>query len=322
MMEQQNTLNNINNNLYSILNLIKDILNNVNNNYRNYEQIKKIKECNKQLRDHFYNNNNFKTFELHEIIDLQKEIRGNNNAISYCGLFNKYYLTYIDLINKTFIYNEVYDGANIEQLSSEQLKYKKINEKEYKVYNRQNIKDVSKNRLEFDARIFKYSNIEHNIRDFIKIINNEIKNLREGKGGNLKSIYEHIYGCFELLIILINDEIRFYEDKNRTTSETFIAWTGGFFSWLIRGGLGYRTTARELTRIVETYIEPIKPISYINTFEQIVFKKIKLDETIKSFKEIEVKKENISECRKIIKTIDEDLHNLYKLLLIDTNSSI
>jgi len=311
-MEPTNAIHNINSKLSSIFNLIKDTLNHVNNDYKTYEQIKKMIDCNKKLRDHFYTNNSFKTFELHEIIDFQKEI-------SYRGLFNKYYLTYIGLIDTTFIYNEVYNGANLEQFSSEQLKYKKINDNKHTNYNRHTIKDVAKNKLEFDAGIFKDSNIENNIHDFIKKINDEILKLREGKGGNLKSIYEHIYGCFELLIILINDEIRFYEHYDREFSDFILAWTAGLVSWFTRSNLGYKATARELTRIINYYIEPIKPISYINRFEQIVFAKIQLAERIKSFKEIEVKKENISECRNILKDIDKDLHDLYKLLLIDTN---
>jgi len=318
-MERTHTLHQINIRLFKLYELITETLNHVNKDYPKYEQIKKMIDCNKKLRDHFYTNNSFKTFELHEIIDFQKEIRGNNNTISYCGLFNKYYLTYISLIDKTFIYKEVYNGTNVEQFSSEQLKYKKINDKEHTSCNRQNIKDVAKNRLEFDAGIFKDSNIENNIHDFIKKINDEILKLREGKGGNLKSIYEHIYGCFELLIILINDEIRFYEHYDREFSDFIFAWTVGLISWLNRGNLGYLSTARELNRIINHYIEPIKPISYINRFEQIVFAKIELEETIKSFKEIEVKKENISQCRDIIKEIDKYLCNLNKLLLIETN---
>jgi len=311
-MERTHTLHQINIRLFKLYELITETLNHVNKDYPKYEQIKKMIDCNKKLRDHFYTNNSFKTFELHEIIDFQKEI-------SYRGLFNKYYLTYIGLIDTTFIYNEVYNGANLEQFSSEQLKYKKINDNKHTNYNRHTIKDVAKNKLEFDAGIFKDSNIENNIHDFIKKINDEILKLREGKGGNLKSIYEHIYGCFELLIILINDEIRFYEHYDREFSDFILAWTAGLVSWFTRSNLGYKATARELTRIINYYIEPIKPISYINRFEQIVFAKIQLAERIKSFKEIEVKKENISECRNILKDIDKDLHDLYKLLLIDTN---
>lgn len=318
-MEKINNLGKINTKLYNLFDLITDTLNRVNNDYPNYEQIKKMIDCNKKLRDHFYTNNSFKTFELHEIIDFQKEIRGNYSTISYCGLFNKYYFTYIGLIDTTFIYNEVYNDANLEQFSSEQLKYKKINDNKHTNYNRHTIKDVAKNKLEFDAGIFKDSNIENNIHDFIKKINDEILKLREGKGGNLKSIYEHIYGCFELLIILINDEIRFYEHYDREFSDFILAWTAGLVSWFTRSNLGYKATAKELTRIINYYIEPIKPISYINRFEQIVFAKIQLAERIKSFKEIEVKKENISECRNILENIDKDLHDLYKLLLIDTN---
>ena len=310
-MEQTNTLHQINIRLFKLYELITETLNHVNKDYLKYEQIKQIKECNKQLRDHFYSNNNFKTFELHEIIELQKDI--------IIGLFNKYYLTYISLIDKTFIYKEVYNGDNVEQFSSEQLKYKKINDNKYTNYNRHNIKDVAKNKLEFDTGIFTDSNIENNIRDFIKNINNEILKLREGKGGNLKSIYEHIYACFELLIILINDKIRFYEHYDREFSDFILAWTVGLISWLNRGNLGYLSTARELNRIINTYIQPLKPISYINRFEQILFAKIELEKTIKSFKEIEVKKENISACRNIITKIDKNLCNLYKLLLIETN---
>ena len=297
-MQSDNKLSKINTSFSNCLVLINDNLNFINQNYKELAMINNIRELNQKLRNVFYRQDKMIIFDLQEIKLLQENIKNGN--------FNTNYNQYINYINKTF------------KTDNEQIKYK-INDNKINYYNYNKLEDSINNREHLSTPVFSYSLAETNIYYFIDNANIEIKKLRENKEGNLKLVFEYIYGAISLLIIKINDDIRFYEGKDRCITESFRAYIFGWFSRLSRHNNSYASTARELKNIINFYIDPLKtkPINFITSYNNIYTTKNELDKAIKSFTDMNITQENISICRGRVLNIDKNLHALYKTLLIN-----
>jgi hypothetical protein len=240
------------------------------------------------------------TYSLDELRELQTSIKE--------GEFFTKYTTYMTNITNTFITN-----GNINY---------QLSENNFTDVLRTNLSSISNNREHLTKPIIAKSKVQMNIDRFIEIVNQEVNNLREreGNNGNLKRIFEYIFGAIQLFIFNIEDDIRFYKGKDRIFTESFRAWFFiGFISRIFRGGRSYATTARELTTIKNYFIEPMKntPLIYINSFENISIVQTELNTAITAFKEIEITEENIPRCRGMIVNIDRNFVSLYRCLLIN-----
>lgn len=298
-MDYQGNLNSINSDFSNIAILINETIKSVIDQYRRLPRIIQIRTKHEELRRILGARPNF-TYSLDELRELQTSIKD--------GDFSTKYTSYMTNITNTFITN-----GNINY---------QLSENNFTDVLRTNLSSIANNREHLTKPIISKSKVQMNIDRFIEIINREVNNLREreGNNGNLKRIFEYIFGAIQLFIFNIEDDIRFYKGKDRIFTESLRAWFFiGFISRIFRGGRSYATTARELTSIKNYFIEPMKntPLIYINSFENISIVQTELNTAITAFKEIEITEENIQRCRGMIMNIDRNLVSLYRCLLIN-----
>lgn len=296
-MDYQGNLKSINSDFSNIAILINETIKNVTDQYKRLPEINQIRTENEDLRRILNNQQNF-IYSLDELKDLQTSIKE--------GDFFTKYTTYMTNITNTFI-------------TDKKLNYQ-LSENNFTDVFRTNLSSIANNREHLSKPVIAKSKVQINIDRFIETANEEVNKLRESKNGNLKKIFEYIFGAIQLFIFNLDDDIRFYEGQDRIFIESLRAWFFiGFISRISRGGRSYATTARELMSIKNYFVEPMKntPLHYINSFENIFIVKTELNTAITAFKEIEITDENISRCRGMIMNIDRNLVSLYRCLLIN-----
>jgi len=199
-MDYQGNLNSINSDFSNIAILINETIKSVIDQYRRLPRIIQIRTKHEELRRILGARPNF-TYSLDELRELQTSIKE--------GEFFTKYTTYMTNITNTFITN-----GNINY---------QLSENNFTDVLRTNLSSIANNREHLSKPIIAKSKIQMNIDRFIEIINQEVNNLREreGNNGNLKRIFEYIFGAIQLFIFNLEDDIRFYKGKDRIFTENY-----------------------------------------------------------------------------------------------------
>ena len=301
-MDYQGNLKKINTDFSNIAVLINDTTKSVLEQYKEFYSIANIRNIHEELRRILNSQPGF-AYSLEQLTELQKNIKEGN-------FFNKFQ-NYKNELNKTFKTDKkVSYCLGIDNVSKEDI---------YTEILRNNLSAVANNREHLSKPVFGKSKVQSNIYHFIETAGEELKKIRENNNGNLKKIFEYIYGAIELFIFNLNDDIRYYEGKDRIFTESLRAYFCSWFSYWFRSRNTYGSTARELSNIKNFFVEPMKnsPLYYINTFENISIIENELISEINTFKNLKIDENNVGRCRGIIRNIDSKFVDLYRLLLIN-----
>lgn len=301
-MDYQGNLKKINTDFSNIAVLINDTTKSVLDQYKEFYQIANIRKIHEDLRRILNSQTGF-AYSLEQLTELQENIKE--------GSFSSKLQDYKNILYKTFeTEKKVSYCLGTDQVSKQYI---------YSETFRNNLSSVANNRNHLSKPVFGKSKIQFNIYYFIEIANEELKKIRENDNGNLKKIFEYIYGAIELFIFNLNDDIRYYEGKDRNFTESLRSFFCSWFSYWSRSRNTYGSTARELSNIKNFFVEPMKnsPLFYINSFENIPIIQRELMAEISTFKNIQINEHNVGRCRGIIRNIDGKLVDLYRLLLIN-----